>query len=277
MDLEDIIKKQGIDMKFRQAIVVSDRHTGMEDQKFDSVLKQYINDNKKDISLYVDLGDFIDNPNCSQYVVSPEYKLSTQDEIDMYAEHLNDIHTMIPRAKKHVLMGNHDYARYNGAKSFNKGLASLRNANFENVMREATDHYKIPKGKVEFHKKDFRHKFTPSYQAAFTHGDPRMNPQLKGGLTGARRTAESYPFSGDIFSGHVHEHKTFPRQYDGMYHHVCGMGADVKKMQNAYMNHHPYTQGFFVIKYNKNSDKHFVDYHEVKKGMAVIDNKVYKG
>ena len=276
--LEQLLETTEVDeMYLNKAVVFSDRHTGLECDVCDKILKKYISDNSKHIKYVIDMGDGIDNPFMSTFPVSPNYTTTAQEEFDLYATFWKDVHKMIPRAQKILIPGNHDKTRLDNSKTLSRGIASLRSVQYENVLKEALDAQGLPLNMFTFANTSHVIKFTKKYKALFTHGDPRMNAYIKGGVTGPRRTAEMYPFDGDIFMGHIHSHMVIPRIYDGRNLYTADMIADKKQMAKAYLNHHPYTTGFMVIKYNDKRNIHSVRRYEIKDGMAEIDGKVYKG
>ena len=276
--LEDILNTTEVEeMKLNKAIVFADRHTGLECVICDKILKKYIKKKKKDIKYIIDLGDGIDNPFMSTFPVSPNYTKSAQEEFDLYASFWKDIDTMVPKATKVIIPGNHDKSRLDNSKTLNRGLASLRCIQYENVMKDALRSQNVRLETFKFPNTTYQTSFTRKHKAIFTHGDPRMNVNIKGGVTGHRRTAELYPFDGDIFMGHVHRFIQYPRAYPDKNLYTLDMMADKDKMKDAYLNHNPYTNGFMVIKYNGKKGLYSVSRYEIKNGMSEIDGKIYKG
>ncbi len=261
---------------FKKAIVYGDRHTGLECKASDRILKNYIRDNKGRIGYVIDLGDGIDNPFMSVYPVDPSYKNTAQDEFDAYASHWKDIHKLVPRAKKILMAGNHDKTRLNNSKKINRGIASLRNLEYESILKESLTKKKVPLDNMVFADKEYKINFTKDYQALFAHGDPKLNPNIKGGVTGPRRTAETYPFKGNIFLAHKHYYIQYPRQYDGSNLYHIDMMADIEDIKKAYMNYHPNSNGFMVINYNKRKNLAFAERIHINKGKALINGVVYK-
>ena len=51
----------------KKAIVYADRHSSIACGKCDNILKNYIKNNKKDITHIIDLGDEVDNPFMSDF------------------------------------------------------------------------------------------------------------------------------------------------------------------------------------------------------------------
>lgn len=275
-NLESIVSDTMVNKNdFKYAVLVTDRHTGIESDVCDKILKKYIKDNKSKITHYIDLGDGIDNPHMSHFPVDPKFIMTAQEEFDLYAAHLKDIHNLIPRAKKIIIAGNHDKSRLSNAKNLNRGLASLRNIQYENVLKEAMTNVGIPLKLWDIGKNTATVKFTRSYTDLFTHGDPRMDPNIKGGVTGIRRTAETYPHEGNVYMGHGHWFQRMPRKYPNKFVTMLGGMMDIKKMEKMYIGHHPYQNGFGVIKYNKKEDLYVFEYYPIVKGVTVIDGKIY--
>jgi hypothetical protein len=281
MTLDDIIatetvkKMKGTKMNWKQVIVYGDRHTQLVDEECDSIMKAYIRDNKASITHVVDVGDGLDNPFMSIFPVDPKINNSAQEEFDLYAAHWRSIERLVPRAKYVVLKGNHDATRLDNAKRINRGLASLRNLEYESVLKESLTELGCDVRKYDIGKIEHILKLTRSNEVLFTHGDPRLNPKIKGGVTGPRRTSEMYPFNGDIITGHTHHHIVYPRPYAGKVLMSLGMMASIDEMKKAYMNHHPYENGFAVIKYNKKLNSRFIQYIPIMRGRAIIDGKLY--
>lgn len=261
----------------KEAIFVADRHTGIESTKCDRILKQYLEDNKKNITYFIDLGDGVDNPFMSDYAVDPKFIKTAQEEFDMYAEHLKEVHDIIPRAKKYIVAGNHDKGRLEDKKQLNRGIASLRNIQYENVLKEALKKagvngtkYKLIDGSKEI-------ELTKGNTILITHGDPRLDPYVKGGVTGTRRTAEMYPTVGDIIMGHRHEYQEYPRRFEGKRCIVLDGMYDIDKMKELYLNTHPYTNGFGIMRYDTNTGKMFWEHVEIKNNKAIIGGLTYNG
>ncbi len=262
--------------EWKQVVVYADRHTGLHDEKCDLILKQYMKDYQQNITHVVDLGDGIDNPNMSIFPVSPEVKESAQEEFDMYARHINEIKKILPKATIYIIKGNHDEARLSNAKTLNQGLASLRNLEFDRVLKEAITHEGGTTNNLVMAGIEQTLQLTKNNKVLFTHGDPRINPNIKGGITGVRRTAESYPFDGSIYMGHGHHYIAHPRRYPGQQAVMLGGTFNIEKMQKAYTNSHPYTNGFGIISYNKAQDKTFFQYITIKDGTALINGEEFK-
>ncbi len=275
-DLESIVRKAKMrNDEWKQVVLYADRHSRIASVEADLIMKKYIKDNKKHITHVIDMGDGIDNPFMSVYAVDPHFKQSAQEEFDEYAEHLAELDKIVPDAFKILIAGNHDKTRLDNTKKMNRGMASLRNLQYESVLKEALAGCGANLDRFKLVDPAYTLKLTRSNSALFTHGDPRIDPNVKGGVTGARRTAEMYPFDGDIYMGHTHQHSLVPRRYDGKHLAILGGMFDTKKMKKLYVSYHPYETGFGVIKYNKKRDLRVFQYIPIIKGRAMIDGTEY--
>lgn len=259
MNLEAMVNDE-----MKKAVFYADSHFGKQDDRALEIMYDYIEENKKDITHIIDLGDGIDNPFMSTFPVDPEDVLSAQDEFDMYSEHLKKISDISPKSSKYIMAGNHDKARLTNSKNLNRGIASLRNLQYENVLKEAMDNAGIKDKKYFFCDREEDIPLTKSNTVTIMHGDPRLNPYIKGGVTGLRRTAETYPNPNWLIMGHEHWYKYHPRNYEGKAAIVMGAMADINKLKAAYLNHHPYSNGFGIMHYDKKADKVFWEYKEIK-------------
>ena len=268
MRLEDMIK---------EAVIIGDRHTPAHSEECDSILKEYMEDNSNRISHFIDLGDCIDNPYMSDFPVSPWWKENAQEEFDMYAEFAKDIQKIAPKAQYKIIAGNHDKGRLEDKRNLNRGIASLRNVEYENIMKEAMSSKGVNMKKVSFEDGEYDFKPTKSNTITLMHGDPRLNPYIKGGVTGTRRTAEGYPNGNDLIMGHKHKYEVFSRNYEGKICMVTDGLYDKDKMRAMYIAHHPYTNGFVRVLYDTKKDKRWIDHITIEDGEAIIDGKKYRG
>lgn len=272
-DLERRIRKETVNWDL--AVLTTDRHTGMHSDVCDYIVKSYIADNAKRIKYFIDLGDGLDNPFMSKFPVDAEYALSAQEEFDMFAEYLTEIDNLIPNAQKIILEGNHDAGRLDNTKRLNRGIASLRNIQYENVLTDSLLESGANIKRFILGNKTHIVELTKNNRMLLTHGDPKLDPRIKGGVTGVRRTAETYPFDGDIYMGHGHWYQQSPRQYNGKHVVMLGGLFDIEKMKKAYLNHHPYENGFGVVKFNKKRDLRFFQYVPINKGIANVGGVSY--
>ena len=268
---------EGEILKISQAIITTDRHTGIESKAADNILKSYISDNNKEIRYIVDLGDGIDNPFMSDFPVDPRFVKNAQDEFDLYAQHWKELNYLVPRAKKILIPGNHDKARLDKAKNMKRGLACLRNLQYESILKEAIRNQGVKLTNFVFANQNYQIQFTKSNLDTFAHGDPRLDPNVKCGITGPRRTAMEYPVQGNIYIGHGHQHIEFPRRQPGKHLVMIAGMFDIEQMKKMYVSWHPYTNGFGVIKYNKKKDFYNFQYVPIVDNKAIIDGKLYQG
>jgi len=279
--LETILKetevKRMTTSKWKKVVVYADRHSSIADIPSDNIIKKYMMQNNKSITHVVDLGDGVDNPFMSDYAVDPSFVLSSQEEFDLYARHINEMSKIVPEATKIIIPGNHDKSRMDKAKRMNRGIASMRNMQYENVLKESilNDGGNLTNLKIAGQRYEL--KLTKDYSVCFSHGDQRLDPNMKSGMTGARRTAMEYPFEGDIIWGHGHEYKQFPRKFKGYFAIQLDMMADISEMESHYVGWHPYSNGFGVIHYNTKENTRFFQHIPIVDGLAVIDGKVYNG
>ena len=253
-----------VNSNMKQAIFYADAHFDKQSDRSLCELYDYISDNKAHIGYICDLGDGIDNAYMSKYPVDPEDIMNPQEQFDMYARHLSILDDISPRSSKYLMAGNHDKARLSCAKNLNRGIASLRNLQYENVLREAMVGAGIEDDKFFFCDRAQDIKLTKSNIITIMHGDPKLNPFIKGGVTGLRRTAETYPNGNTIIMGHGHSYKLFPREYAGKDTIQIGCMADIHKLEAMYLNEHPYSNGFGIMHYDKKKDKVFWEYKEIK-------------
>jgi len=270
MSLDNMVKTE-----WRKAIFYSDAHFGKEDLECLSILYEYIANNKSSIEKVIDNGDIIDNENMSDFPVDPYNKLTSQEQFDMYSKHVKLMQTL-GNFDFYLMAGNHDKARHTNKKNLNKGLASLRCTQFENVVRESFDRYDV-KSKYTLCDGKERIKLTKNNYVTFFHGDPRLTAYLKGGVTGPRRTAEMYPNQDWLICGHGHWWQIISRNIEDKLYVMLPMMANKKKMAESYLNHHPYGNGFGVMHYNVKKDKAYFEPITIENGLAYIDGKEYNG
>ena len=106
-----------------------------------------------------------------------------------------------------------------------------------------------------------------------------MDPRIKGGVTGPRRTAETHPFPGHIVYGHRHRAMTAAGPWGDR--KVFQVAAMMDLTHKAYMHHSDYENGFLVVHYNpKVRPKptfHFQNVVAAPNGDMLIDGRVYNG
>jgi len=262
--------------QWKIGIAFSDAHIKYGDEASIEIIKEYMRDNKKNITHILDLGDGVDNPFMSDFPVNADFNTSAQDEFDMYAEFTKDVHKIAPKANYYIVAGNHDKGRLNKAKNLNRGIASLRNVAYEAVLKEALTNQKVDLSKFTFVDGYKTLKLTRSNNLTITHGDPRLDTNVKGGVTGARRTAEMYPVDGDIYMGHIHTSKTVPRRYPGKHLYSLPMIANIKAMKDVYLSYNPYENGFMIFKYNKEKNLLLHTPVNIVNGTANVDGTIYE-
>jgi len=262
--------------RYELIVVTADKHMPMLDKRADKIVYQYIKDNKDMVKYYVDLGDFIDNPNMSVFPLDPEYHWTAQQEIDMYIKNLKKYSQLIPNAEFILIKGNHDYGRIENTKRMNRGIASLRALKLENLLKEAMNKYNVNIKKLHIEDRYIlkKGKINP---IIFIHGDPRLDPYIKSGVTGLRRTAEMYPLEGDIVIGHKHQIATYPRLLGETSIYSVGALMDIRKIAKQYISYHGYQNGFMVIAINPRTGESYFQQIPIIDGRAVINGKIYKG
>jgi len=266
--VNEMTKRMNID------IVETDNHYGLHSEANADILYQFVQDYKKDIKRVINLGDEIDNPFMSDFAVKPEYFYTAQEEWDMFGGHVKNLFNIVGKNLKYVLIaGNHSLSRLNNKRKMNRGIASLRALDYKNIVNESLKHEGVDVKQVKVSTKPVIIKYNKDKSAIFTHGDPRLDRNIKGGVTGVRRTGEMYPFNGDIYMGHGHRFIDYPRSYEGSNVRMIGMMADKKKMAGSYLSFHPYECGFGIILYNKFS--YFYKPIKIINNKAVIFGKVY--
>jgi predicted phosphodiesterase len=257
MGLEEMVKR----FKNRMIVGMSDQHFPYIDEKMERITLKYFRKNKDKITDVVFMGDGVDNPAMSKYPQRPEDDTLLQEELDLYTEHIAKYAAIVPGANVYILAGNHDLGRFDMVKKMNRSLASLRALDFKKLLKESFQNHGR---KVEF-----------------TFGDPRIDTRLKGGVTGPRRNAESYPdFDCDIFYGHQHQAMKVPRpkshfapEIKSVY--VVPAMGNIGKMEEQYKSYNSYQNGSVSIRYDDSGSKQ-VDLVEVKAGPLYLDGKKYE-
>jgi len=252
----------------RQAIFMADQHFPYINERMERITLDYVNNNSEDIAEIIFGGDSVDNPAMSSFPQRAEDDTLLQEEVDTFIAHVNKYHLLVPKAKIRVIYGNHDNTRLNRTKSFNRSLSGLRNIKFDRILRESIReqgfNFRITTGEK------FR-----VFGTYFVHGDPRIDPYIKGGITGARRTAEMHPEQGNMVMGHTHKVSTIPRLKGDTSLYVVGMMADIDSLSEQYKAYHGYQNGFLVATELSRGKVQF-DNIEVKRDQPLyMDGTVY--
>ncbi len=253
------------------AVFFTDEHIPYINEDMVSIVEQYLSDAKPKYRVHG--GDLFDNPGMSNFDADANHKRDTQEEIDMSVKYLNQLHLASPDTKTVIIYGNHDYGRLERSKRIKAyGYQNLRTLDLEHMIRESSEHQNLEIGDVKFVKK-----WTLAKSVVFFHGDPNMEPQMKGGLAGPRRTAELYPGEEHLILGHKHRKYVGRDQWkDREVHHVAGM-LDVKHQSYPHMAQ--YENGFAVIHYNSNvrpKPEVHIQNIIVRNKTACVDGKIYK-
>lgn len=256
------------------AVFLTDEHIPYVSEEMVRAAEQYLSETQPRYRVHG--GDLFDNPGMSDFDPDPNHRRDTQDEIDEAVRYLNRLYEASPDTEVIILAGNHDVARLERLKSTRAfGLKNLRALDYAHLIRESAEHQGLEIGDPKFlYDWDLGNE-----GVHFTHGDPRMDPRIKGGVTGPRRTAEAHPSKGHVVYGHRHRAIT-----------ACGPWGDRKVFQVAammdldhktYMHHSDYENGFLVVHYNPNVRPkptfHFQNVVKKANGDMLIDGKIYNG
>lgn len=257
---------------YKNVLVTTDQHIPYMHPAMERIERQYLERVNPD--KHVILGDLFDNPGMSSFNPDPAENREAQVEIDWAVQYLNRLYEASPDTKRVVLFGNHDYARLERTKSVMPyAFKSLRSLELAELIRESSRHQDLPIGDVEFTKD-----YVLGNQVYFTHGDPRMDARIKGGVTGLRRTAEEHPWNGEIVYGHGHQVKEARSRFRNRSAYMVGAMLDPKQVHyNAYSQ---YENGLMVIHYKPNmrpKPEVHIQNHRMVNDKMVIDGVVYDG
>jgi hypothetical protein len=218
--------------------------------------------------------DLIDNPNMSVYPKDADHKMDTREEIDCAVEWLYRLVKASPKTELVFQPGNHDEVRMERLKSENSGaLKNLRGMDFYSQLKMSVEEHGGIKNKLTYGGKVYE--LGPGM--VFVHGDPRMTPEILGGVNGAKRTADSSAFPGKhIVYGHEHTPGMASSKWgDRMVYKVgCMMDLDVKH----YTHFNQYKNGFIVVRYCPNvrpKPLYHVENVIIQNGVAIIDGQEY--
>ena len=256
-------------------VFLTDEHIPYVSEEMVRVAEQYLAEEKPRYRVHG--GDLIDNPGMSIFDPDPNHKRDTQDEIDEAVQYLHRLYQASPDTEVIILAGNHDVARLERLKSTRAfGLKNLRALDYKHLILESAEHQGLEIGDVKF---AYDWELTAGDGVHFTHGDNRMDPRIKGGVTGPRRTAETHPFPGHIVYGHRHRAMTAAGPWGSRKVHQVAAMMDLN--HKAYMHHSDYENGFLVAKHNPKvrpkSTFHFQNVVAAPNGDIIIDGKLYNG
>jgi hypothetical protein len=255
------------------AVFLTDEHIPYIDKGMVKVAEQYLQETQPRYRIHG--GDLFDNPGMSIFDPDPNHKRDTQDEIDETVQYLNRLHEASPKTEVIILAGNHDVARLERLKSTRgMGLKNLRNLSYQQLIKESSEYQGLPIGQVTF-----SDKWLLGPDMTFVHGDPRMDPKIKGGVTGARRTAEMNGYSTKhVVMGHKHKMETGASPWSGRKTHV--VGAMMNLNHKNYAHYSDYENGLLVVHYNPKvrPEPTYHIQNAVKQGNGdiLIDGKIYK-
>jgi len=202
--------------------------------------------------------------------------MDTREEIDYAVEWLAKVVKNSPKTELVFQPGNHDEVRMERLKSENSGaLKNLRGMDFYSQLRMSVEEHGGIPNKLTYGGKVYE--LGPGM--VFVHGDPRMTPEILGGVNGAKRTADSSAFPGkDIVYGHEHTPGMASSKWgDRMVYKVgCMMDLSVKH----YTQFNQYKNGFLVVKYNPNvrpKPTYHVQNVVIHGNTAIIDGQEFSG
>ena len=252
---------------------MGDQHFPHIDKRMESVTLKYVADHKKEVDTLIFLGDSVDNPKMSVFPSRADNDSLLQDEIDQFVAHVNKYHEIVPKADIYILAGNHCVGRFERVKGLNANLSSLRILTFDKALRESISEQKFK----------YNFKFSNYFKlgnTVYTHGDPRIDPRLKGGMYSVKRTADFYPdFDCDIVMGHGHRVIQEPRpkshfSRNNTSAYMVGAMFDVAKVEKHYTSFNAYQNGFAIEITGKGFKQ--IENIEVKRDQPVyIDGKKY--
>lgn len=268
MELEEMVKNGQ-----RITLGMADQHFPHISKDAERITLNYTKHNAKYIDAMVFMGDSVDNPKMSEFPARADNDSLLQDEIDQFIVHVNKYHEAAPKADIYILAGNHCVGRFERVKGLNANLSSLRMLTFEKALKESIKEQGF---KYNIH---FGNYFKLG-NTVWTHGDPRIDPRLKGGANGVKRTADTYPdFDCDIMMGHGHRvikeprpKSHFAKNTSSVY--MVGAMFDVAKVAKHYTSFNAYQNGFAIIREGKGYKQ--IDNVEIRPGQPLyLDGKKY--
>ena len=271
---EEVNRLKETKRKYETLVAIYDKHIPYHSKKMEEITLEYIKETRPKYVL--DGGDLLDNPGMSEFNPDPNNKRDTQEEIDLAVQYLNRIHNASPESTIVLIPGNHDVGRLERLKSIHgHGLKNLRNLEYFKLLKESSEHQKLPLGKIQY-----TEKFELGPGMIFVHGDPRMTPEIIGGINGPKRTADSaaYPEQHVVY-GHGHKINTVSSKWSDRQVYQVGGSLDVN--HKGYTHLSKYQNGILVVHYNPNTRPkptyHIQNLVLGQNETMIIDGKEYGG
>lgn len=218
-------------------------------------------------------GDLIDNPAMGLFPQDADHKMDTREEIDYAVDWLSKVMRKSPDTEIVFIDGNHDVARFERLKSEeSKALKNLRGMDFFSQLKASYLEAGIP-NPIKYAGK----KYELGPGMVFVHGDPRMTPEILGGVNGAKRTADSSAYPGKhIVYGHEHTAGQASSKWGDrvVYKVPAMMDLSIKN----YTHFSQYQNGFLVVHYCPNvrpKPSYHVQNVLITNGTAIVDGTEY--
>jgi len=262
MTLEKVIEEYNM----KKVMICSDIHAPFHDAKAVSILQQYQKAYKPDV--FVINGDLCDMYSASKFSKSPERKLNLSSELMACNQVLDDLIKYVPKAKKVLIEGNHEY-RLQQFVWDNPSLAGLDSLDIKNLLDLDKRDIKIVRAEGDYWKGTDAYKVG---DVVILHGDNRLDGASYSKFSGYSAKNTMFNMSENIVMGHTHRgaivyHKSPSKTYFG-----AEGGCLCQMTGNA-----DWQQGFLTMELDDKNKAQNIRFHRIEKGRMYEDGKLYRG
>jgi predicted phosphodiesterase len=243
----------------------SDTHYPYQDDRALNILYQVLHDIQPD--LIVDHGDLLDCTSISRWEKDPRNRVTLQDEIQMAAEHMARVRSIVPSAKCWFIEGNHedrvrrliwDLASDSKTRELLQMPGVMENLELPALLGCERLGWKYHGGKVVLFEK-----------LILKHGNAVRK------WSGATAKEEWLRYGKSGMSGHTHRRAAFEhRDWNGV-HAWWELGC-MCDVDPSYMEDPDWQQGFVVATWSEDRRTFGVEEVRIHEGTAIFRGRVYR-